>query len=168
MGEWRDSSTIPDLGTRLKWMVSFTHRPLFPWWNSLLHPLDTRLVSPHSWSVRCREVKYCSFRESNPPLFRLLTVVSIQKNRAPLIGFKFLLCCNWNIQWFSSISIFSHKYRAAHRVTPAAPSSVRWRHCTCCSWWTKWHFLQFSLVASWKFGTEIPVNAWVHEDIVKK
>jgi hypothetical protein len=30
MGEWRYSSTILDLGTRWRWVVSYTPRPLYP------------------------------------------------------------------------------------------------------------------------------------------
>jgi hypothetical protein len=30
MGKWRYSSTIPDLGTRWRRVVSFTPRPLYP------------------------------------------------------------------------------------------------------------------------------------------
>jgi hypothetical protein len=30
MGEWRYSSTFLDLGTRWRWVVSFTHLPLYP------------------------------------------------------------------------------------------------------------------------------------------
>jgi hypothetical protein len=41
MGEWRYSSTILDLGTRWRWVVSFTPRPLYP-----RLPLDGNLGGP--------------------------------------------------------------------------------------------------------------------------
>jgi hypothetical protein len=37
------SPRIFDLGTRWRWLVSFTPRPLYPWGKSLLYPLDRRL-----------------------------------------------------------------------------------------------------------------------------
>jgi hypothetical protein len=52
MGEWRYSSTILDLGTRWRWVVSFTDRPLHP-----RYPLDMRLSGPQSQSGRCGEDK---------------------------------------------------------------------------------------------------------------
>jgi hypothetical protein len=50
IGEWRYSSTIPDLGTRWRWVVSVMPRPLYPWGKSPLYPLDRRLGGPQSWS----------------------------------------------------------------------------------------------------------------------
>jgi hypothetical protein len=40
VGKWRYSSTIPDLGTRWKWVVSFTSFPLYPRIKSPWCPLD--------------------------------------------------------------------------------------------------------------------------------
>jgi hypothetical protein len=34
MGEWKYISTNLDLGTRLKWVVKFTPRPLYHWGKS--------------------------------------------------------------------------------------------------------------------------------------
>jgi hypothetical protein len=45
---WRYSSAILYLGTRRRWVVSFTPRPLCP-----RYPLDRRLSGPQSWSGRC-------------------------------------------------------------------------------------------------------------------
>jgi hypothetical protein len=47
MGELRYSSTILDLGTRWRWVVSFMPRPLYP-----RYPLDRRLGGPKSRSGR--------------------------------------------------------------------------------------------------------------------
>jgi hypothetical protein len=33
MWEWRCSATILDFGTRWRWVISFTSRPLYPWRN---------------------------------------------------------------------------------------------------------------------------------------
>jgi hypothetical protein len=47
MGEWRYSSTIPDLDIRWRWIVSFTPRPLYPQRKNPGYPLDMRLGGPH-------------------------------------------------------------------------------------------------------------------------
>jgi hypothetical protein len=52
VGEWRCSSTILDLGTRWRWVVSLTPRPLYP-----RYPLDRRLGGPQSRSGRSGEEK---------------------------------------------------------------------------------------------------------------
>jgi hypothetical protein len=56
-GEWKYSSTIIDLGTRWKWVVSFMPLPLYPWGNNPQYPLDRRLVRPKSWSELYGEEK---------------------------------------------------------------------------------------------------------------
>jgi hypothetical protein len=66
MREWRYSSTILDLGTRWRWVVNFTTRPLYPRWNSPRYPLDRRLGGPQSRSGGCR-------KEKNHPLGRIWT-----------------------------------------------------------------------------------------------
>jgi hypothetical protein len=53
MGERRYSSIILDLGTRCRWVVSFTNRPIHPRGNSPQYPLDRGLGGPHSQSGRC-------------------------------------------------------------------------------------------------------------------
>jgi hypothetical protein len=58
MGEWRYSSTILDLGTRWRWVVSFTPRPLYS-----RYSLDGRLGGRQSPSGRYGREKDC--RESN-------------------------------------------------------------------------------------------------------
>jgi hypothetical protein len=57
LGEWGISPLILDLGTRWRWVVSFTPRPLYPQGKSPCYPLDRRLGGPQSRSGR---------RESNP------------------------------------------------------------------------------------------------------
>jgi hypothetical protein len=68
MWEWRFSSTILDLGTRWKWVVSFMPRPLYLQGNSSPCPLDRRLRGPKNRSGRCGVGKKicCSCRELNP------------------------------------------------------------------------------------------------------
>jgi hypothetical protein len=55
MGEWRYSSTILDLGTRWRWVVSSMSLPLYPWRNSPWYPLDRRPRGLQSHSVCCGE-----------------------------------------------------------------------------------------------------------------
>jgi hypothetical protein len=43
IGEWRYSSTVLDLSTRWRWVVSFMHHLLYPWGKSPQYPLDRRL-----------------------------------------------------------------------------------------------------------------------------
>jgi hypothetical protein len=56
-GSERISPRILDLGTRLRWVVRFTLRPLYPQVKSLWYPLDRRLNGPQSRSGRCGEEK---------------------------------------------------------------------------------------------------------------
>jgi hypothetical protein len=46
-----------DLDTRWTWVVSFTHRPLYPQGKSPWYPMDTRLGGPQSRSGRGGEEK---------------------------------------------------------------------------------------------------------------
>jgi hypothetical protein len=46
-----------DVGTRLRWVVSFTPRPLYPQGKSPLYLVDMRLGGPHSRSGRGGEEK---------------------------------------------------------------------------------------------------------------
>jgi hypothetical protein len=55
--EWRFSSTILDLSTRCRGMVSFKSRPLYLRGNSSRCPLDRRLGGPQSQSGRCEVEK---------------------------------------------------------------------------------------------------------------
>jgi hypothetical protein len=48
---------ILDLGTRWRWVVSFTPRPLYPQGKSPRYPLDRRLGEPQSRSGRGGEEK---------------------------------------------------------------------------------------------------------------
>jgi hypothetical protein len=66
---WRSGGIaprIPDLGTRWRWVVSFTSRPPYPQGKSPCYPLDRRLAGPQSYSG-------CSGEE---------------KNSQPLLGIK--------------------------------------------------------------------------------
>jgi hypothetical protein len=58
---------ILDLGTRWRWVVNFTPRPLYPKGKSPWYPSDRRLGKPHSRSGRGGEEKISSpCRVSNP------------------------------------------------------------------------------------------------------
>jgi len=59
------------VGTRLRWVVSFTPRPLYPWDNRPLYPLGRRLGGPQSRSRLGGEGKnshYCLCLQLNPSL----------------------------------------------------------------------------------------------------
>jgi hypothetical protein len=49
-GEWRYSSTILDLSTRWRQVVSFMHLPFYPWGKNSQYPLDWMLGEPKNWS----------------------------------------------------------------------------------------------------------------------
>jgi hypothetical protein len=51
-GSWDTTPCIPDLGTRWRWVVSFTTWPLYPQGKSNLYPLDRRLGGPQRRSGR--------------------------------------------------------------------------------------------------------------------
>jgi hypothetical protein len=53
MGEWRYSSTILDLGTRWRWVVSFTPWSLYPRGKRPRYPLDRRVGERQSTSGLC-------------------------------------------------------------------------------------------------------------------
>jgi hypothetical protein len=57
MGEWKYSSTILDLGTRCRWVFSFTLRLLYPRGSRPRYPLARRLGGPQSRSGRRGEEK---------------------------------------------------------------------------------------------------------------
>jgi hypothetical protein len=56
-GEWSYSSTSLDLGTRWRWVVSFTLLPLYPRGKSARHPYYTKLGGPQNRSRNCGEEK---------------------------------------------------------------------------------------------------------------
>jgi len=56
---WGSRGTAPlilNLGTRWRWVVSFTLRPLYPSVNCSRYLLDRRLGGPKGWSGRCGDV----------------------------------------------------------------------------------------------------------------
>jgi hypothetical protein len=66
MGDWRYSSTVLDLSTRWRWVVSFTPQLLYPLGKSPWYPSDRRVGDPQSRSGCCGEEKIWHCRESNP------------------------------------------------------------------------------------------------------
>jgi hypothetical protein len=67
MGEWRNSSTILDLGNGWRWVVSFMPLLLYLHGKSPQYPLDRRLGRPQSQSGHCGgERKSCPCLDSNP------------------------------------------------------------------------------------------------------
>jgi hypothetical protein len=56
---WRSGGITPffDLGTRWRWVVSFTARPLYPQVKSPWYPLHRKLGGPQGLSGRSSEAK---------------------------------------------------------------------------------------------------------------
>jgi hypothetical protein len=71
MGEWRYSSTILDIVTRWRWVVTFTPRPHYPRGESLRYPLSTRLSGLQGRSGRCGEESNPSSAARSPSLYRM-------------------------------------------------------------------------------------------------
>jgi hypothetical protein len=72
---------ILDLGTRWRWMVGFTLRPLYTQGKSLWYPLDRRLGGPQSCSGHGSEEKNSHpRRESNPRTPIVQSVAQRQRN----------------------------------------------------------------------------------------
>jgi hypothetical protein len=57
MGEYRYNSTILDLDTRWRRVVSFTSRPIYRYGKNSRYPLDRRLGGPQTWYEYCRVEK---------------------------------------------------------------------------------------------------------------
>jgi hypothetical protein len=64
--EWSYNYAILDLGTRWKWVVSFTPLPLYRQENTLRYPLDGWLGGPRSRCERCWEKKNLALRGMVP------------------------------------------------------------------------------------------------------
>jgi hypothetical protein len=77
---WRSGDIAPriiDLGTRWRWVVSFTPWPLYPQGKSPPYPLDRRLSGPQSRSGHGAEVKNSQpHRDSNSNHSTVQPVVS--------------------------------------------------------------------------------------------
>jgi hypothetical protein len=58
IGQWRYSSTILDLGTRWRWVVNFTPRPLYLRENRPRYSLDRRIGGPQSRSGQWESQSY--------------------------------------------------------------------------------------------------------------
>jgi hypothetical protein len=62
VGEWRYSSTIVDFGTKWRWVVSFSHRPLYKRGRSFRYPLDSTYggwAPEPVWALRNRKKISC-------------------------------------------------------------------------------------------------------------
>jgi hypothetical protein len=76
IGEWICRSTVLELSTRWRWMVSFMPQSLYPLRKSPRYPFDRRLGRPQSRFGRCREEKILPLPavesgQSSPSLYRL-------------------------------------------------------------------------------------------------
>jgi hypothetical protein len=80
IGEWMCSSTILDLDTRWRWVVSFTPRLLYPRGKSPRYPLDRRLGGPQNRSGNYRQKKnFVTLQEIEPRSSSPWSVVATTK-----------------------------------------------------------------------------------------
>jgi hypothetical protein len=70
IGEWRYSSTIFDLGTKWRWVVSFVLLLLYPSGSSPRYPLDRRLGGPQNRSERNQRKKKLAPAGNRTPAVR--------------------------------------------------------------------------------------------------
>jgi hypothetical protein len=85
-------STIPDLGTRWRWVVSFMPRPLYTLGNRPPVPLDRRLGGPQSRYGRCGQKK-----SPAPTGNRTSSVQLVTKPTEPSRLFR-LTCLVWRCE----------------------------------------------------------------------
>jgi hypothetical protein len=93
---WGSGSIAPcnlNLGTRWRWVVSFTPRPLYPWGKSPWYPFNCRLGGLQSRSGRGGENKkkshHCLCRELNPGhLARSLATVLTELPRLVSVTYR--------------------------------------------------------------------------------
>jgi hypothetical protein len=74
MEEWRYSSTILDLGSRWRWVVSFTPRQLYPRAKNWRCPLDRKLGEPQYCSWRCGGKKNLAPVGKQTPAFQPVAI----------------------------------------------------------------------------------------------
>jgi hypothetical protein len=76
-GKWKYNSTILELGTRWRWLVSFMPPLLSFWGKSSRYPLHRRLGGPQTWSRLYRE------RNNFLPLLEIEPPTSNSKGHCP-------------------------------------------------------------------------------------
>jgi hypothetical protein len=74
--EWRYSSIVLDLGTRWRWVVSFTPRPLHPRGKSSLCPLHRRLGAAQSLSEGYGDEKNLASTGNRTPAVQPVTIAT--------------------------------------------------------------------------------------------
>jgi hypothetical protein len=109
MGKWSHSSTFIDLGTRWRWVVSFTLLPLYPRGKGRRYSLDRRLGGPQSRSGRWGEEKNLALPGMEPGRGR--------PARSPLLyclSYPDSDCCVNNR---FLLKINNGKYGAGHKIS---------------------------------------------------
>jgi len=123
---WGSGGIVPrivNLGSRWRWVVSFTPRPLYPRGRSFWYQFDRRLGGPHRRSGRGGEEKqslHCPCRQSNPfrPAHNLITILTElpldELNMKGLEGticnlsLRFLCKCFGHTRVYPKVSGLSH------------------------------------------------------------
>jgi hypothetical protein len=79
MGTWRYSSTILELGTRWRWVVTFTPRPPYPRGKGPRCSLQRRLDGPENRSWCCLTEKSLSLDGNRTPAVQSIAIPTSQK-----------------------------------------------------------------------------------------
>jgi hypothetical protein len=135
-GEWRYGCTFLDLGTRWRWVVSFTSRPLYRGEICPRYPLDRRLGGPHSrYGSYGEEKKSCPYRETNSclparssSLYRL-SYSDIKYCNYTICGYHGNEMSRVNRMALCSMSWRSKQYFvSAHRVYSVSTYIFMWKY----------------------------------------
>jgi hypothetical protein len=126
--EWRYSSTILDLCTRWRIVVSFTPRPLYLKGESPRYPLGRRLGVPHSRYGRCEEKNLSPAGNRSPAVQPVAVVI-------PAVGCKFIDSFDSYVDGLIVEAVIPWMLSGPG----SSLGQVMWN-----LWWTKWHWGRFS------------------------
>jgi hypothetical protein len=132
MWEWRYSSTILDFGTRWRWMISFTPRPLITGERAAGTNWIWGWMGPQSRSIRCEEeTNFCPYRQSNSG--RPARTTSLYRLRYP--GFLFLYVAILNVEQYVMVkcSVNSLKVIRIKGQSDSVLSASVWKHPLSCA-----------------------------------
>jgi hypothetical protein len=114
VGQWRYSSTILNLGTRWRWVVKFTHLPLYSRGKNPRYSLDRRMSGPQGLldAVEKRKIS-CPCQESSsvrlapqsvsiPTKVSWSSLISIQTSSLSLLHVIFY-CNNWSLCYLVNV-----------------------------------------------------------------
>jgi hypothetical protein len=154
-GEWRYSSTIFDVGTRYKWVVSFAAWPLYPWGNSCRYLFDGRLGGPQSRSGSCGVKKTFAPAGNQTLAFQPVAIQAVRRETSMLWNFAVWLVTgigsmelspSWEANSCSATReipsiLWNLTVHHLHKNTPLILCWARWIESTPLSYFSKIHLI---------------------------